>query len=241
MTHLNEFFRQVIEFVFPPYCIVCDGRLNPSDKLVCLTCRTELKYVDGVVSEGVVDYDCIDEIRAGVYYDERLQTLIHYFKYQRALALADTFASILESLIKEHKMWREADLLIPVPLHKIKLRERSFNQSEEVAKALSIKVSIPCDSKVLFRRVNTVSQTQMSGAQERIKNMSGVFAVRKNNILNGKTIILVDDLITTGSTANACARVLKEHGAKKVLVLTVGRPFFDLKISKELLQLGSTA
>ncbi|MBL7960681.1 ComF family protein [bacterium] len=185
-----------------------------------------MKKVEGIVRTGVIDFDCIDEIRAGVYYDQKLQTLIHHFKYQRALALADAFADMLTPIILENALWRTSDLLIPVPLHKVKFRERSFNQSEEIAKALSGKVGIPCSADVLLRRTNTESQTQMADAQERVRNMTNVFVVKNTHTVSGKTVILIDDLITTGSTANACARVLKQHGAQKVYVLTVGRPYF---------------
>lgn len=226
MNFLSRFFASLLEFVFPPICIACDGMLDLGDKLVCHACRQGLKKVEGPVHEGVIDVDRIDEIRSGVYYDEKMQTLIHHFKYQRALSLADTFADILAEIVLTHSRWRESDLLIPVPLHKIKLRERSFNQSEEVAKALSHKTSIPCMKNVLIRRVNTLSQTQMSDARARIENMKDVFEVRDAAAVRGKSVILVDDLITTGSTANACAGVLKENGASIVFVLTVARPFF---------------
>lgn len=226
MIFLSRFFKYVIEFIFPPFCILCDGQLSLNDKLVCRSCLIDLKKVEGIVREGVIDFDCIDEIRAGVYYDTKLQTLIHHFKYQRALGLADAFADMLAPIILENAPWRASDLLIPVPLHKVKFRERSFNQSEEITKALSDKVDIPCSADVLLRRANTESQTQMADAQERVKNMANVFVVKNTHAVSGKTIILIDDLITTGSTANACARVLKQHGAQKVYVLTVGRPYF---------------
>ncbi|MBL7996104.1 ComF family protein [bacterium] len=226
MTFLSGFFTAVVEFIFPPFCMLCGGQLNLNDKLVCRSCLSDLKKVEGIVQDGVIDFDCIDEIRAGAYYDQKLQTLIHHFKYQRALALADAFADILSPIIRENAPWCTSDLLIPVPLHKVKFRERSFNQSEEIAKALSCKVDIPCSTDVLLRRANTESQTQMADAQERVKNMANVFVVKNSNTVKGKTVILIDDLITTGSTANACARVLKQHGAQRVYVLTVGRPYF---------------
>lgn len=229
MTLFSSYFKHILEFVFPPFCITCEGDLKPGDKLVCFSCWGELKKVEGAVREGVIDFDCIDEIRSGVYFDQKLQTLIHFFKYQRALALADKFAVILAETISSNAPWLQADLLLPVPLHKIKLRERSFNQSEEIAKALSPKVGIPFKKNVLLRRVNTVSQTQMADAHERVKNMADVFVVPEPGFVSGKTIILIDDLITTGSTANACARTLKGHGAEKVYVLTVGRPYFQGK------------
>lgn len=226
MNYIRHFIRNLLEFIFPPFCIACEERLDDGDVLVCRTCWNGLKRVEGVVRDGVIEFDFIDEIRAGAYYDQKLQTLIHHFKYNRALGLAGGFAAMLSETISGHPDWIRADLLIPVPLHKVKFRERSYNQSEEIAKALSGKVSIACRSDILLRRVNTVSQTQMADAQERVKNMTRVFTIADAAALAGKKVILIDDLITTGSTANACARVLKEHGAIKVYVLTVGRPYF---------------
>jgi competence protein ComFC len=230
MKFIQHYIRAVLEFIFPPSCIACQGQLKPDDVLVCITCWNSLKRVEGVVSSGVVEFDFIDEIRSGVYYDQKLQTLIHHFKYQRALALANGFAAILSEIIALNSAWQIADYLIPVPLHKVKHRERSYNQSEEIAKALSSKVQIPCKTGILLRGVNTVSQTQMADARERVKNMTDVFMVAKPELLKDKIVILIDDLITTGSTANACARILKEQGTRKVYTLTVGRPYFDQKI-----------
>lgn len=227
MNPIHHFFRSILEFIFPPFCITCDERLEQDSVLVCRLCWNSLRRVHGAVHDGVIEYDYIDEIRSGAYYDQKLQTLIHHFKYNRALALAEGFSIILSDVLSGNPDWLNADILIPVPLHKIKYRERTYNQSEEIAKALSGKVAIPCRADVLLRGINTVSQTKMDGAQERVKNMADAFTVVDAERIKGKKVILVDDLITTGSTANACARVLKEHGAKTVYVLTVGRPFFD--------------
>jgi ComF family protein len=227
MNYIVYFFRNIIEFIFPPFCITCEERLEPDDVWACRSCWNSLRRVKGAVRDGVIELDFIDEIRAGAYYDQKLQTLIHHFKYSRALGLAEGFSDILTVTIAGLPDWLTADLLVPVPLHKVKYRERAYNQSEEIAKALSRKISISCRTDVLLRGVNTVSQTQMADAKERVKNMTDVFAIKESEAVTGKKVILIDDLITTGSTANACARVLKEHGAKTVYVLTVGRPYFD--------------
>lgn len=226
MNSLIDFFRNIVEFVFPPFCITCEERLEHGGVWVCRSCWNSLRRVQGVVRDGVIEFDYIDEIRSGAFYDQKLQVLIHHLKYNRAISLAGGFAAILSDTISGLPDWVNADLLIPVPLHKVKYRERSYNQSEEIAKELSRKISVPCRADILLRKVNTVSQTQMAGALERVKNMTGVFTVSDAGPLKGMKVILIDDLITTGSTANACARVLKEHGAKTVYVLTAGRPSF---------------
>ncbi len=226
MNSIIDFFRNIIEFVFPPFCISCEERLERGGVWVCRSCWDGLRRVQGAVRDGVIESDYIDEIRSGAYYDQKLQTLIHHLKYNRAISLADGFAAILSDTVSGLPDWLSADLLIPVPLHKVKYRERSYNQSEEIAKALSRKISVPCRADLLYRNVNTVSQTQMADAQERVKNMADVFAVADTGLLTGMKVILIDDLITTGSTANACARILKAHGTKTVYVLTVGRPYF---------------
>ncbi len=226
MKSVHPFFQRLLEFVFPRGCLTCDMALEEGDVWICRNCWATMDKVHGAVTDGVIEFDHIDEIRSGLYYDRKLQTLIHYFKYQRALSLAETFAAILSDVVHTSENLKKADLLIPVPLHKVKLRERSYNQSEEIAKALSARISIPCRCDILLRGVNTASQTKMEDAKERVHNMRDVFYVKKSDQLTGKKVILIDDLITTGSTANACAGVLKQSGCEKVFVLTVGRPYF---------------
>jgi ComF family protein len=114
------------------------------------------------------------------------------------------------------------DLIVPVPLHGLKRREREFNQAERLAAHLGAATQIPVNPRLLDRVKSTATQTLLT-RQQRAANMRGAFAVRSGARLNGERIILVDDVFTTGATTNACAQVLRAAGAGDVCVWTVAR------------------
>lgn len=147
---------------------------------------------------------------------------IHRFKYQRHLwfetFLVDLLMRELQPTLDGHT-W---DLLVPVPLFAQREREREFNQSEKIASAVSQMTGIPCAPKALRRTRATETQTALSRDQ-RAANVRKAFAMSGRFPLNGKRVILIDDVFTTGATTNACARVLRSAGAADVCVWTVAR------------------
>ncbi|HUA67506.1 MAG TPA: ComF family protein [Candidatus Saccharimonadales bacterium] len=160
--------------------------------------------------------------RSAVVAHNVVREAIHRYKYQRALwfepFLTDLF--LCESLPALHgQCW---DIIVPVPLHAVKRREREFNQAEQLAKQLSAAAGIPLNSKLLLRVKPTMTQTLLA-RQQRAANMRGAFAVRPEADLSGERVILVDDVFTTGATTSACALVLKAAGAGDVCVWTVAR------------------
>jgi ComF family protein len=176
---------------------------------------------------------CQDKNLSGLYfalpYKEKQLTkkLIYQFKYQPYLKdLAKTLASILiEHFVLSGKntneIW-ENGVLIPVPLDKKKLKIRGFNQSEELAKELSVVLKIPVVSDVLTKTKSTKPQMELK-KEEREKNLEKVFAVKNPEQILGKKIFLVDDVYTTGSTMQECAKVLKENGVKNVWGIALAR------------------
>ena len=181
---------------------------------------------------------CRDKKLSGLYfalpYKEKALTkkLIHQFKYKPYLKdLAETIASILiEHFIKTEKntdeIW-ENSVLVPVPLHAKKIRERGYNQSEELAKELSKVLQIPVISNVLVKTKSTESQMTLK-KEAREKNLLGAFAIKKCGTsdiphFSGKKIFIVDDVYTTGSTMNECAKILKQAGAKSIWGICIAR------------------
>ncbi len=182
---------------------------------------------------------CSDRKLAGLYfglsYKEKPITrkLIHQFKYSYIKSLAKPSAEIIaEHLIKSGKnteeIWQNS-VLIPVPLDKNKLKTRGYNQSEELAKELSKILKIPVISDILIKIKETKPQMELS-KEEREKNLLDAFATNNKDIvgsdpamLSGKKVFLVDDVYTTGSTMEECAKVLRKAGAKQVWGLVVAR------------------
>jgi len=156
-------------------------------------------------------------------YEGVWRDLIHLLKYDRVRSVADVIARCLGAQIPDDLVAQDP-LLVPVPLHKSKFRLRGFNQAEEIARSLRRLCGFHMNSYVLVRRRATSSQTGMSPLQRR-DNVRGAFAVRKRarRELAGRSVILVDDVFTTGATANECARVLLRAGAAHVSILTAAR------------------
>lgn len=148
--------------------------------------------------------------------------LIHRLKYNRERRLAELLGQWLaEGFRDERLMDFHPNLLVPVPLHALRRREREFNQSELIARSASKRLGIPC-REILVRQRHTDTQTQFD-RRHRMENLRDAFKLRKNVRVNEQRIVLVDDVLTTGATLDECARVLVEHGATRVCAITVAR------------------
>lgn len=152
--------------------------------------------------------------------DTEIQTIIHSFKYGQMKSIGKIFGRQIGEIIKKKEI--SPDFVIPVPLHKAKYRERTYNQSEYICYGINEVTGIPVIEKCLKRIRYTKSQTKLKFS-ERQKNVEGAFRLNEKyaDIINGKNIILVDDLITTGSTIMECARILKSAGCGKMLVCSI--------------------
>jgi ComF family protein len=153
-------------------------------------------------------------------YEGSLQEAIHHWKYEGKTNLTPFFAEWLAEGLKRYWEPDSLDLLIPVPLHTQRLRERGFNQALVLVKELSRRTGIPYRKTTLQKKKPTVPQVNFSGA-ERGKGLRGAFHVIGKEELVGKSALLVDDVYTTGATVNECSRVLRRGGAKRVDVLTL--------------------
>jgi len=148
-----------------------------------------------------------------------LARLIHLLKYTRRLSLANRIGKLMSKLVIEDNFLRRAQLIIPVPLHPTRIRERGYNQSELLAKNLGECLNIPMSKKSLLRVRNTKSQTKLT-PEQRKENVKGAFMVRDTVDIVNKHILLVDDVATTGATLDECAVALINGGASAVYAVT---------------------
>ncbi len=155
-------------------------------------------------------------------YEGALRTVIHELKYRGRKRVARRLAEALLAQPGAEDLLRGSDVLVPVPLHPRRRRERGFNQAEVVAEELARRVGRPCATGALVRRKDTTPQAGLSAAQRR-RNVAGAFAVRRQPLVAGRVVALVDDVLTTGATAQACARALLAAGASEVRLLAVAR------------------
>ena len=225
--------RWALDFALPPRCAGC-GTIVDDPHSFCPNCWTQLEFLGsggcetcGLSLQATELDSCaaclarpprIARTRAAVTYDDLPRSLAIRLKYGRKVAVARTMARYMAPLVN-----RGADhLLVPVPLHRTRLWSRGFNQSALVASELSRQLGLPADAFALRRIRRTPPLKGMSPLQRR-RTVAGAFRVRDKVRVAGKTVILVDDVLTTGSTAEACARALRRAGASRVELISFAR------------------
>ena len=223
----RSFFRTLIDFVYPPYCLLCETYLEPGEDLVCRTCwagqsRLPEPFLPLRELRKLTSPDTNLDGSLAVYrYGSDTQELVHFLKYRRMQRLARAFGSEMARVFKEcHEL--DVNILVPVPLHPIRWRERGYNQSRLLAEVISEHTGKPMQPRCLLRIRYTQPQAKM-GKAERAQNVRGAFSARDAEKVQGRTIGLVDDVLTTGATMSECARVLREAGAEAVYALTIAR------------------
>jgi ComF family protein len=151
-----------------------------------------------------------------------LRVVIHELKFRGRRRAASQLAHRLDRESRVREVLGGADVLVPVPLHPRRHRERGFNQAELLAAELGRRAAVPLAAGALVRRTDTASQSGLTAARRR-DNVAGAFAVRHRSRIAGRVVVLVDDVYTTGATARSCARALRAAGAREVRLLTVAR------------------
>lgn len=219
------FFYTVIELIYPPLCQLCHQRLLKEENIICLKCWNQIpKLFCSLVEIHLPARQKVNFSRAYAVWDfnTQIQQVIHLFKYSGVSRLAQPIAAQMVESIQEDADYLQADGLVPVPLHPGRQRERGYNQSLLLCKEISKIIRIPVIPGNLKRIRYTETQTHLS-ALKRLENVEKAFQIVKPELINNKNIILVDDVLTTGSTLNACAAELKNAGAKQIFVLTAVR------------------
>ena len=168
-----------------------------------------------------------DFVRAPAKYESPLSDAILKLKYGFRETMALPIGHLMAEYLKSKPFGSElGDIIIPVPLHPARLRERGFNQSSALAKVISRESGIPWSPKIMVRTRRTRSQASLKAAERRA-NVEGAFAVRDVSAIREKRIILIDDVLTTLFTVNECSKVLRESGAKSIWVLGAARDVFE--------------
>ncbi len=205
-------------------CRRCLGAPQPLDaEYFCRSCRTPFATPyplddDGRCGLCRAGLNQFDSAYAYSSYDGAMRELIHLFKYDRVRPLATVLGGFLNAALPGEERF---DMLVPMPLHWVRRWWRGFNQSYLLARDLARRTGIPV-ANALRRRRSTASQASLSRAARR-RNVRGAFELRRGADVRGLRVLLLDDVLTTGATANACAAVLKRAGASCVAVLTLAR------------------
>lgn len=227
--------------LYPAWCQACDGRhAHPSDGYVCRECQGKLRLVappfcrrcglpyPGAISDSFDCENCRDTrfhfefARAASVANPFLMDLIHRYKYRDAQWLEPYFIRVLTREASPFLLRTEWDLIVPVPLHPIRRRERGFNQAERLARPLALATGIPLNTQLVRRIERTNTQTALSRVA-RTKNVRNAFERLSDRRLDGLACVVFDDVLTTGATTSAVAKVLKNSGAARVCVWSLAR------------------
>ena len=213
---LIQGFRSLL---LPRSCAGCQTPIDSGDLPFCPPCLEGLPRLSP--PWGVRSGTAFDQVVSPFRYEAQVRDLILALKYQGRLSLCSFFAQEIAQAVSSRLGSDPAVGIVPVPLHPTRLRERGFNQAQILARKLGDRLRLPVVAQLLQRRRPTLPQADLSRS-ERLRNMRGAFQIlRRVPFKVPGTVLLVDDVYTTGATADACARVLRRAGATKVIVATV--------------------
>jgi len=228
MFALKRYTEDLINLLFPELCNGCGKLLYHGEKDICTKCLYDLPYTDfhlyqdNLVAKQLWGRLPVNAAMAMLYFKKgtKVQNLIHGLKYDGKTEVGVTLGKLLAKKLSQNELYPDIDLVIPVPLHQKKMRTRGYNQSEYIAAGLAEELGVTVSSKILLRNKSTESQTKKA-RYTRYENMQDVFSVIKREELADKHILLIDDVITTGATLEACGNVLLNHGIKKLSVAAI--------------------
>ena len=235
---MKQLLENILNYLFPIYCCNCQNLLS-SDGLVCHECWAKLRFISepicikcGTPFElNIVEHSdafcpqCIaktpkyNSARSIMVYDDVSRKIIHNFKYYDKTQLAKHFAKIA---LSNYAKISENEVIIPVPMHRLKRLFRLYNPAQILAQQIAKQTRIPCKNNILVKIKWSKPQSKLSRRQ-RIRNLRGSFAINNAQQIQGKKILLVDDVITTGTTSEICAALLKKAGASEVNILSIAR------------------
>lgn len=230
----REVGRGVCGLAFPNVCICCGLETTEEERQLCSFCKEE-RFTDAnpanmPSSSGVILPDCVSVQHALWQFDKggALQAVMHYLKYERLTGVGIELGGLMAERMLKHpalkRIISKGDcVLLPVPLHFLKFRKRGFNQAFMIARGIQKALDIPiCSLKDVVRTKNTRTQTGFTIAR-RISNISGAFRVNNPEAFRGKTVFIVDDVFTTGSTTFELARTVSETGSRDIVILTAAQ------------------
>lgn len=223
---LRQLLSDLLSLLFPELCCGCGCHLNRGESGICGTCLFQLPYTDHhLYAEnrtsrhfwGKIPFHAAMSL---LYFrkGERVQRIIHHLKYSGRKETGIRLGLLMGKQLRQTSFYMDIELIIPVPLHKIKEKKRGYNQSSCIAEGIAMALNLPVGEKVVSRKTATESQTG-KGRYDRQENMQHAFCILNSSAVEGRHVLLVDDVITTGATIEACAAELHKCNIRKLSII----------------------
>jgi ComF family protein len=224
----HSYLADFVSLLFPELCAACRESLMANEHLICTGCRYDLPFTnfhlqpDNIVAQQFWGKIPLEGAYALFYFTKggKIQNLLHQFKYKGVKQIGNLLGNISGEQLIKNEVFNSVDLIIPVPLHKKRMLQRGYNQSACFAEGLSEKLNADVEDNNLVRKIATETQTHKSRFA-RFENMQEVFTVINPEKLMNKHVLLVDDVITTGSTLEACGSQLLKIPGLKLSIATI--------------------
>ncbi len=225
-----SWITRILDFISPRQCVVCGNRLSPTERSLCSICvlhlpRTASQFSpdDNPMAQLFWKLVPFERAAAFIYYEPHSEVaqLVYQLKYGGRPDIGEDMGRLIANEFQQAHYFDGIDLLLPVPLSRKRIHQRGYNQSERLAQGISDVTGLPIETKALRRTRFLQSQTQLS-RQERQQNVADMFTVSNASRLQGRHVLLIDDICTTGATLTACANALKDIPGLKISLLTLG-------------------
>ena len=221
------FFEDFLDLIYPKLCITCDRKLVTQERYICLHCLSDLPRTkfhldaENKVAQLFWGRVKVEYATSWLFFRKgsRYQKLIHYLKYKGLKEVGEEMGLLFGNELKESP-FHQIDIVVPVPLHPKKLKQRGYNQSEWIARGIATSLSKPLSADNLVREIFTPTQTRKNRF-ERWQNVEDIFSVKQPARFFRKHVLVIDDVVTTGSTLEAAVTAILQAGAEKVSIATL--------------------
>lgn len=224
----NSILTDILDFIFPRYCLLCDDRLSKTENDICFDCLNSLPKTnthlvpDNNIEKLFWTFLPIQKATSFFFYDSmESRHIIYQLKYFNNPHVGITIAEVMSKELQETNFFDGIDVIVPIPLHWQRKLKRSYNQCDFIAVGINKCTRIPIERHAIIRKVNNSSQTHKM-LSERKENVTDIFCLINPERVKDKHILLVDDVITTGSTAISCGQELMKAGNVKISVISMG-------------------
>ena len=206
---MKAFFEKLLDLLFPPRCPFCRALLKDHERLICGKCRRELPWTPEAAQTQIFPH--IDACLCPLYYEADVRASLLRFKFGGLSVYAPRYAELLGDCVEGKGL--SFDLITWVPLGPKRLKKRGYDQARLMAEALAARLEKPCE-QLLHKVKDNPPQSGTDSPQTRKANVKGVYEIADAQLVKGKSVLIVDDIVTTGATLGECARVLRSAGAR---------------------------